>query len=84
MNKYANCLYEYIIENWFSGVTAEADYREAQASRDRAEKALFAVLPPEQEALFCTYLEEETALQALDLRCMFQETLRMLRGLLTV
>ena len=64
MNKYANCLYEYIIENWFSGVTAEADYREAQASRDRAEKALFAVLPPEQEALFCTYLEEETALQA--------------------
>ena len=82
MTKLQECLYQYISEERFSVVKADAEFIAAQRMRDQAEKKLSDGLTAEQRRLFSRYMDEENRLAGIHLRHIFRETLVMMQDIL--
>ena len=70
-------LYQHISDEQYSALQKNKEYIAAQRIRDEAEKALSAELTEEQKRMFDQYMDEENRLVSLQLRHLFQETLRI-------
>ena len=82
MTKLQECLYQYISDEQFPILQADAEYIEAQRIRDKAEKELSVKLTTEQRELFSQYMDEENRLTSIHLRHIFQETLAIVQDIL--
>lgn len=77
MTTLQECLYQHISDEQYPALQKDREYIVAQRIRDEAEKALSAELTEEQKRMFNQYMDEENHLVSLQLRHLFQETLRM-------
>ena len=82
MTNLQECLYQYISEERFSVLKADAEFIAAQRMRDQTEEELSAGLTMEQRRLFSQYMDEENRLDSIHLRHIFQETLVMMQDIL--
>lgn len=77
MTTLQECLYQHISDEQYPALQKDREYVAAQRIRDEAEKALSAKLTEDQKQLFRQYMDDENCLVSLQLRHLFQETLRM-------
>ena len=77
MNEYIECLYNYIMENKFRELMDTGEYITLNRIRKDAERALTETLTKEQIKLFDTYMEQETSVEALELRYIFHKALAL-------
>ena len=80
MNEYTECVYQAVFEKYYNSVITTPDFQMAQLSYDREERALLETLTPEQKKQFNRCKEQETELENMCLKYMFQQTLHFLRG----
>lgn len=82
MNKYAECLYDYLMECSFRAFMTTPAYININGAYNREEAALLQLLTPEQREQFSRYQEQEGRLEEISTQYLFMETLRIARGLL--
>ena len=81
MTELQECLYQYISDRQYPALQKDEEYMSAQLIRNEAENVLSAGLNEEQKRLFSQYMDEENHLVSLELRHIFQETLRIMQSL---
>ena len=82
MNKYAECLYNYLMECSFREFMTTPAYININSAYNREENALLRLLTPEQREQFSRHQEQEGRLEEISTQYIFMETLRVARGLL--
>ena len=80
MNEYTEIIFSHILEEC-NQVVATTEYQLAKQSYDREENALLAMLTPEQIKQFDRCNDSKGRLENINLECMFQQTLKFMRGL---
>lgn len=83
MTALQECLYQHISDEQYPALQKDKEYIAAQRIRDAAEKALSAELTEHQKQLLIQYMDEENCLVSLQLRHIFEETLRMAHNIFT-
>ena len=81
MTELQECLYQYISDRQYPALQKDEEYMSAQLIRNEAENVLSSGLTEEQKRLFSQYMDEENHLVSLELRHIFQETLRIMQSL---
>lgn len=79
MNEYIECLYNYVMEDKFRELAETREYITLDRIRKDAERALTETLTKEQIELLDTYMEQETSVEALELRYLFCKALSLAR-----
>lgn len=81
MTALQECLYQYIYDKQYPALEKDQEYISVQRTRDEVERTLSEGLTEEQMRLFSQFMDEENHLVSLQLRHMFQETLRIAHGI---
>ena len=84
MNKYAKCLYDYLMENGFKEFTNTPAYISVSDAYIREETEFLQMLTPEQQEQFSRYQDQEARLEVISMQHLFIETLRLVRGLFSL